>query len=90
MQVPYAVERYGKEMCRILDVLEGMLSKGENGWLMDGKFTIVDLSFFPWHFFALGALLPEDKKPQDWPAVWSWHSRMQEMDFIQRVDKTRF
>lgn len=42
-KVPSAVERYQKEILRVLGVLESVLSKQE--WLVGGRFTVTDLSF---------------------------------------------
>jgi glutathione S-transferase len=45
-KVPSAVERYKKEIIRVLGVLESVLSKQE--WLVGGKLTIADISFIPY------------------------------------------
>ena len=45
-KIPSAVERYQKETLRILGVLESVLSKQD--WLVGGKPTIADFSFFSW------------------------------------------
>lgn len=42
-KVPSAVERYRKEMERVLGVLDGVLAKQE--WLVAGKPTVADLAF---------------------------------------------
>ncbi len=44
-KVPSAVERYKKEIDRVIGVLDGVLSKQQ--WLVGGKLTIADLSFVP-------------------------------------------
>ena len=44
-KVPSAIERYSKEIVRVLGVLENVLSKQE--WLVGGKCTIADISFIP-------------------------------------------
>ena len=41
--IPSAIERYQKEVLRVLGVLDGVLSKRE--WLVGDKCTIADLSF---------------------------------------------
>ena len=45
-KVPSAIERYSKEIVRVLGVLESVLSKQE--WLVGGKCTIADISFIPY------------------------------------------
>jgi glutathione S-transferase len=54
-KLPSAQERYQKEIIRVLGVLESVLSKQE--WLVGNKFTIADLSFFPWNNFAVSLSL---------------------------------
>ncbi len=41
--LPSVIERYQKEILRVLGVLENVLSKQE--WLVGGKCTVADLSF---------------------------------------------
>jgi glutathione S-transferase len=45
-KVPSVIERYKKEIIRVLGVLESVLSKQE--WLVGGKLTIADISFIPY------------------------------------------
>lgn len=42
-KLPSAIERYQKEILRVLGVLETVLSKQE--WLVGGKLTVADISF---------------------------------------------
>jgi glutathione S-transferase len=42
-KIQSAIERYQKEIIRVLGVLESVLSKQE--WLVGGKMTIADVSF---------------------------------------------
>lgn len=42
-KITSAIERYHKEILRVLGVLEGVLSKQE--WLVGGKLTVADISF---------------------------------------------
>ncbi len=44
-KIPSAIERYQKEILRVLGVLESVLSQRE--WLVGGKCTVADLSFIP-------------------------------------------
>lgn len=68
-KIPSAIERYQKEIVRVLSVLESVLSKQE--WLVGGKCTIADISFIPWNNFAFAGLLSDfdGYKPGDFPAV---------------------
>ena len=45
-KIPSAIERYTKEVLRVLGVLEGVLAKRE--WLVGEKCTIADISFVPY------------------------------------------
>ena len=42
---PSAIERYQKEIVRVISVLDGVLSKQD--WLVGGKVTVADLCFVP-------------------------------------------
>lgn len=68
-KLPSAIERYHKEILRVLGVLESVLSKQE--WLVGGKPTIADISFAPWNEFTFETLLADydGYKPGDFPAV---------------------
>lgn len=44
--VPYAIERYGKESRRLLEVLDTRLANRE--WLVGDDYSIADMATFPW------------------------------------------
>ena len=48
---PEVIERYQKQIIRVLGVLDGVLSKQK--WLVCDKCTIADISFVPYVFFIL-------------------------------------
>jgi hypothetical protein len=50
-KVPSVIERYQKEMLRVLGVLESVLSK--QPWLVGDKMTVADLSFVPYVFHVV-------------------------------------
>ncbi|BGP20083.1 hypothetical protein JCM10213_002667 [Rhodosporidiobolus nylandii] len=86
--VPYAKERYTKEVSRVLGVLESVLSKQE--WLVGGKLTIADLSFITWNNFALHALLPKDVDAnKEFPAVVAWHQKLLALPYVAEALKER-
>lgn len=68
-QLPSAIERYRKEIVRVFGVLESVLSKQE--WLVGGKLTIADISFFMWNDVAFEKVLVDydGYKAGDFPAV---------------------
>lgn len=45
---PSAIQRYQKEILRVLGVLEGVLK--DQDWLVGGKMTIADVSFVVYVF----------------------------------------
>ncbi|EPT00877.1 glutathione S-transferase C-terminal-like protein [Fomitopsis schrenkii] len=89
-KVPSAIERYSKEIVRVLGVLESVLSKQE--WLVGGKCTIADISFIPWNQNALAQLekiRPEVNIERDFPAVLKWHNTMIAREPIAELLKLR-
>ncbi len=45
-KIPYAVERYGKEVDRLYGVLDAQL--GRTGAYVAGEYSIADMAIFPW------------------------------------------
>ncbi|KAI0821215.1 glutathione transferase Ure2p5 [Irpex lacteus] len=71
------VERYQKEILRVLGVLEEVLSKQE--WLVGGKCTVADIAFIPWNYLAENALVHDYNNfnlDKDFPAVGKWHRKL--------------
>ncbi|TCD71960.1 Glutathione S-transferase 2 [Steccherinum ochraceum] len=73
-KIPSAIERYQKEIKRVLGVLESVLSKQE--WLAAGKFTIADLSFVTWNNGITGVLESGFDFEKEFPATYKWHQRV--------------
>jgi glutathione S-transferase len=46
-KLPSAIERYEKEIHRVLGVLEAHLSDGKE-WFVGNKYSIVDINNYPW------------------------------------------
>jgi GSH-dependent disulfide-bond oxidoreductase len=44
--VPYAIERYGKEVVRLYGVMNERLGKA--GYISGNSYTIADIATFPW------------------------------------------
>ncbi|KAI0087066.1 glutathione transferase Ure2p5 [Irpex rosettiformis] len=68
--LPEVIERYQKEILRVLGVLESVLSKQQ--WLIGGKCTIADISFVIWNVFAETILVADYNNfslGKDFPAV---------------------
>lgn len=74
-KLPSAIERYSKEVKRVVGVLEGCLEGKQ--WLVGDKCTFADLSFVTWND-RLDALfaVPAEHKFDGFPNVKAWHERM--------------
>ncbi|CAI6087231.1 unnamed protein product [Clonostachys chloroleuca] len=77
-KLPSAIERYSKEVKRVLGVLDKVLGAEPNKeWLVGDRITYADLAFVPWNDrldVTLG--VPADKKFEGFPNVKKWHERM--------------
>jgi GST-like protein len=78
-KIPYAMERYAKEVVRLHRVLEKRLS--EAPWLAGDEYSIADIATFPWIRF------PERRKIDlaDYPAVKRWHDAIAARPAVQRA-----
>ncbi|CCM01923.1 uncharacterized protein FIBRA_03996 [Fibroporia radiculosa] len=85
VKLPTAIERYQKEIIRILGVLDSVLSKQE--WLVAGKCTIADISFVPWNILALDPSLVDlgVNVETEFPAFYGWHQKLVSMESIKKV-----
>ncbi|KXX79083.1 Glutathione S-transferase 2 [Madurella mycetomatis] len=86
-KIPSAIERYSKEIKRVLGVIEGVLAAkpADAQWLVGNKMTYADMAFAPWNFRLSEVLL------QSWDEVWegmpharAWHERMVELPSWKR------
>ncbi|TCD60457.1 Glutathione S-transferase 2 [Steccherinum ochraceum] len=81
-KIPSAIERYRKEVRRILGVLESVLDKQD--WLVGGKMTVADLSFVTWNnnvgrFFEDGDFDFE----KEFSKTNKWHKKMIALDGVK-------
>lgn len=83
--LPSAIERYEKEVHRILRVLNTAL-RGRI-WLVGDKCTFADLAFLPWNTRLDATLLTaKEKDPlEQYPNVKAWHKRMLVRDSWKRT-----
>ncbi|KAG0124137.1 glutathione S-transferase [Tuber indicum] len=74
-KVPSAVDRYVKEIKRVLGVLDAWLADKE--YLVGGRLSIADIAFVPWHE-ALGYLDNEEVNnwKKEFPNAGAWHERV--------------
>ncbi|KAI1770082.1 glutathione S-transferase [Hypoxylon cercidicola] len=91
-KVPSALERYGKEIKRVLGVLETVLAAkpADAQWLVGDKMTFADMSFVPWNFRLSEALVQSwDEVWKETPHVRAWHERMIELPSWKKAMETR-
>ncbi|ORY84626.1 glutathione S-transferase [Leucosporidium creatinivorum] len=87
-KIPSAIERYEKEILRVLQVLESVLESKE--WLNGEKATIADIAWVSWNSFAFEALVPEEVDiPTQLPRVWRWHQRLLALPYIAEAIKEK-
>ncbi|KAI5476555.1 hypothetical protein MNV49_007502 [Pseudohyphozyma bogoriensis] len=84
-KIPSAIERYEKEIERVISVLSIVLEKQE--WLLGSKVTVADLAFFTWNDLAFGPILMpnHEELKQKYPAVWAWHQKMTALPYVQEA-----
>ncbi|WP_270933274.1 glutathione S-transferase family protein [Falsiroseomonas oryzae] len=77
-RIPYAMDRYAKEVQRLHRVLEKRLS--ETPWLAGAEYSIADIATFPW------VRLPERRGIDlaRFPAVKRWHDAIAARPAVQR------
>src|SRR5690606_7643356 len=75
----YAVERYTKELTRLLTVLERRLEK--SAYVAGDDYTIADIAIWPGRAssFVMGMGLDE------WPAMHAWFERIRERPAVARA-----
>ncbi|KAK7962032.1 glutathione transferase 1 [Apiospora aurea] len=76
--LPSAVDRYTKQVTRVLGVLEGWLAEEGREWLVGDKMTYADLAWVPWNDRVDTVLVgvPEPEKLDAFPNAKAWHERM--------------
>lgn len=81
-EIPYAIDRYAKEINRVTAVLEGHLSKQKTGkeWLVGGKCSYADIAFVPWQFTVNRVLRSEEFNVDHYPHVKAWLAKMLERE----------
>lgn len=77
-RIPYAMERYAKEVVRLHRVVEKRL--GESEYLAGDEYSIADIATFPWVRF------PERRNVDlaEFPAVKRWHDAIAARPAVQR------
>ena len=77
-KLPYAIERYGKEIRRLYDVLDGQLGRTRD--CVAGAYSIADMAIFPWIVTHKAQGLSLD----DYPALKRWFADVRARPLVQR------
>lgn len=79
-RIEYATDRYGREVARLLGVLDGQLSR--NPWVAGDELTIADMAIYPWLKGA--ATVVDDEDLAKFPSVARWAATMKARPAIER------
>ncbi|PYI10681.1 glutathione transferase [Aspergillus sclerotiicarbonarius CBS 121057] len=84
-KVPSAIDRYTKEVHRLLGVLNTLLEG--RSWLVGDKCTFADLAFLPWNCRLDMVLLtaPGEDPLAAYRNVQAWHKRMEDRPSWQKA-----
>ena len=93
--LPYCVNRYTREVCRLLEVLEKQLSAHGKHWVVGDMYSVADICIFPWvyalHEFYGGAVEHAFAKMNSYPHVNAWYTRCRARPAVQKgLDVTPF
>jgi glutathione S-transferase len=83
-KLPGAIERYQNETKRVLMVLENYLKDNNTPYLVNGKLSYADLSFFMWNTLLPAALGSEDWKTE-YPTVSKWNDSIAARPAVQKI-----
>ncbi|KAI1209077.1 glutathione S-transferase [Annulohypoxylon truncatum] len=87
-KIPSAIDRYTKQVLRVLGVLEGYLEGKQ--WLVGDKMTYADMAWVPWNDRVDTSLgVPEPNKFDGFPNVKAWHERMTSLPSWKKIMETR-
>lgn len=86
-QIPSAIERYLKEMERVMGVLDTHLKQQETEYLIGDKCTYADLAFVTWHIMV-PFITGEERKIDiegKYPTYNAWMTRMLERPAVKKT-----
>lgn len=86
-KIPSAIERYVKEVHRVLGVLDNILEGKQ--YLVDEKVSYADISFIPWNWMLdLLADRVGEWRPK-YPNVAAWDNRLHERASVKKCKEQR-
>ncbi len=77
-KIPYAMQRYEKEVLRLYGVLDRQLSKYEH--VAGAEYSIADMAIFPW----VRTYKRQEVPLENFPHVLRWYKALKERPSIQR------
>ena len=78
-KVPYALERYAKEVNRLYGVLDGQLGR-TGAFVASADYSIADMAIFPWIRVWKAQQVPL----QDFPRVKAWYEQLMQRPALRR------
>lgn len=78
-KVPYAIERYGKEVNRLYGVLDGQLAR-TGAYVAGDDYSIADMASLPWIRSHVAYEIPLE----NFPHLKRWHDTLMERPAVQR------
>ncbi len=78
-KVPYAIERYGKEVNRLYGVLDAQLSR-TGAFVAGSDYSIADMAIFPWVRTHKAQQVPLE----DFPQVQRWYNALFQRPAVKR------
>ena len=84
-KIPLALERYEKEVKRVLGVLDGHLKKQGTDYLVGDKCTYADIAWVPWNNYAPMLLGEDFDLKKEFPSVAAWHGRLTSRPAVKKA-----
>lgn len=84
-KLPSAIERYVKEIERVIGVLDGWLAKSEHGVLVGDKITYADLAFVPWASSVPRLDADKSIDMDKYPAYSKWLAGMLARESVKKI-----
>jgi glutathione S-transferase len=85
-KVASAIDRYTKEVERMLTVLDTRLAENGTGWLVGDRLTYVDLAFLPYATITgNGGLVGKELDTGRWKQYSAWIAKMRDREAVKVV-----
>lgn len=84
-KIPSAIDRYAKEIERVLGVIEFHLQSTGYQYLVGNKATYADLMWIPWNDLIPFLMGPGFDFKEKFPMTFDWIKRLGAKDAVQRM-----